>query len=574
MKLIIKQYLSSLKERSELDVILPSLLSQMGLNVFARPIRGTNEYGVDIAAVGKINQDKECVYLFSVKSGNLTRSTWHSGATDQTLRPSLESILDSYIPHRLPPEHKNKPVVICLCFGGDIQTNVRQEVTGFTNKYTTDNISFEEWNGDKLSDLITEYLLNEDLLPQNWQSLLRKSIALLDEPTSSHQNFRKLVLEISKIIGEDDKSQVRFINTINICLWILYSWCRDENNIESAYISAESAILYVWDAINKNFTLKQKNSFDELISTYQKISEEYVQKCILPFCKNLHAISRAINTRCSIDLNIKLFDILGRVAIHAEWLLYRLQKSHIEFPPSEGENQEQLEIRNQIERISKTIQELVSNNPLLLSPYKDDQAIDISLAAHILLQNSNNDVFLQYWIKNLADRIMFAYKAHTPSIYMHTTTLRNYEEILEYKNDDNHELLREKYTQGSILYPTLMILAETLKNSELKADLVEFCTENLKHCTLQYWFPNHTSESYYYNNKEIHGSAFSEITETQYFSIPDILVECKSSSIDNLSAIKYGYAPLLLVASRHYRYPVPLHFFTAIIEDSLDTNKL
>lgn len=102
MKLIIKQYLSSLKERSELDVILPSLLSQMGLNVFARPIRGTNEYGVDIAAVGKINQDKECVYLFSVKSGNLTRSTWHSGATDQTLRPSLESILDSYIPHRLP----------------------------------------------------------------------------------------------------------------------------------------------------------------------------------------------------------------------------------------------------------------------------------------------------------------------------------------------------------------------------------------------------------------------------------------------------------------------------------------
>ncbi|WP_039057970.1 hypothetical protein [Enterobacter sp. Bisph1] len=574
MKLIIKQYLSSLKERSELDIILPSLLSHMGLNVFARPIRGTNEYGVDIAAVGKINQDKECVYLFSVKSGNLTRSTWHSGTTDQTLRPSLESILDSYIPHRLPPEHRNKPVVICLCFGGDIQTNVRQEVTGFTNKYTTNNISFEEWNGDKLSDLIIEHLLNEDLLPKNWQSLLRKSIALLDEPYSSHQNFRQLVLEISRTIGENDKSQVTLINTINICLWILYSWCRDEDNIESAYLSAESAILYVWDVLKKNFTLKQKTSFDELISTYQKITEEYVQKCILPFCKNLHAISRGINTQCSIDINLKLFDILGRVAMHGEWLLYRLQKSHIAFPPSEGENQEQLEIRSQIERISKTIQELVSNNPLLLSPFKDDQAIDISLAAHVLLQNSNNEIFLQGWIKNLADRIMFSYKANIPSIYMHATTLTNYDEILEYKNDDNHKLLREKYTQGSILYPTLMMLAEILIKPKFKEDIVEFCNENLKHCTLQFWFPNHTSENYYYNNNEIHGSSFSEITETQYFSLQSILMECKSSSIDKLSAIKHGYAPLLLLASRHYRYPVPLHFFTTIIEDTLDNNKL
>lgn len=33
MKLILKQYLASLKERAELDAILPDLLSSMGMNV-------------------------------------------------------------------------------------------------------------------------------------------------------------------------------------------------------------------------------------------------------------------------------------------------------------------------------------------------------------------------------------------------------------------------------------------------------------------------------------------------------------------------------------------------------------
>ena len=77
MKLILKQYLASLKERSELDAVLPDLLSNMGMNVFISPTRGVKEYGVDVAAVGRMNGEEEKVFLFSVKSGNLTRETWN-----------------------------------------------------------------------------------------------------------------------------------------------------------------------------------------------------------------------------------------------------------------------------------------------------------------------------------------------------------------------------------------------------------------------------------------------------------------------------------------------------------------
>ena len=91
MKLILKQYLASLKERKELDAVLPDLLSSMGMNVFISPTRGVKEYGVDIAAVGRLTDEEEKVYLFSVKSGNLTRDTWN-GSADQALRPSLDEI--------------------------------------------------------------------------------------------------------------------------------------------------------------------------------------------------------------------------------------------------------------------------------------------------------------------------------------------------------------------------------------------------------------------------------------------------------------------------------------------------
>ncbi len=101
MKLIIKEYLVSLRERGELDALLPDLLSQMGLRVFSRPGRGPREFGVDIAAAGKIEDETEKVYLLSVKSGNLGRKDWDSGL--QSLRPSLNEIIDVYIPTHLPP---------------------------------------------------------------------------------------------------------------------------------------------------------------------------------------------------------------------------------------------------------------------------------------------------------------------------------------------------------------------------------------------------------------------------------------------------------------------------------------
>lgn len=569
MKLIIKEYLANLKERNELDAMLPNLLSAMGLNVYARPIRGANEYGVDIAAVGKIDGGVEKVYLLSVKSGNLTRSMWQSNSTDQALRPSLESILDSYIPHRLPPEHKSKPIVICMCFGGDIQTTARQEVSGFTQRNTTKKIKFEEWNGDKISDFILDYLFNEDLLHKEWKSYLRKSIALLDEPEASHRHFKKLVATIIDFDSNklDENHIIQIINRVNLCLWIIYSWGRESKNLESTYMSAEYCILIIWDIIKKKLSTKIIKNYDTLTESYVTITGDYVNRCLSPFTGKKHLLSRAINTRCSIDLNIKLFELLGKLSVYGEWLLFKLKKTYEQKKPVNEESIEQKELRKLIDINSKNIKDFILNNPLLLSPFKDEHAIEIAITSHVLLQNSEHDEFMFSWLNEVSNRIMWAYKFCMPNIYMHPTMLNSYEEILNYKDSDTPKQDNKLVTKGSILYPLLMVLTESYNMEETREDLIDFCNKELEHCTLQYWFPNNSSETYYYNNLEAHGSAFTDIKDSGFFSINKINDVNNHYPLEKLSAISNNYAPLIFVSSRYYRTPLPIQLLLPSLND-------
>ena len=50
LALVIAEYLRTLKERNELDRLLPDLLVEMGYVPISRPQTGNRQFGVDIAA--------------------------------------------------------------------------------------------------------------------------------------------------------------------------------------------------------------------------------------------------------------------------------------------------------------------------------------------------------------------------------------------------------------------------------------------------------------------------------------------------------------------------------------------
>lgn len=562
MKLVIKEYLASLKERGELDAILPDLLSEMGLNVFSRPARGTRQNGVDVGAVGSIGGGPEKVYLFTIKPGDLTRASWNADGP-QAVRPSLDEIQDAYIPNRLPNEHRGKEIAICVCCGGDIQEQVREQWEGYRSQRTKNGLSFEEWNGDKLAELIQDNFLREDLLPGSSRSLLRKSLALLDEPQASYRHFSQLIASLSNVEGKSHAERLRALRQMSLCLWVLFAWSREDGNLESAYRSAELTLLHGW-SIARAHTDGSKQAqainqtFISVLSTYQQISSDYLAKCILPHVGKQHGLSSAVRASTSLDINLKLFDVLGRVAMMGLWSYWSSLQC----------TDEQTELRKQslaaMRRCLVACKEMIENNPALLLPIQDDQAIDVSIALLLASFHDDGKYFVDSWLPEVLGRASFAYSTHGLYPCVH----RRYSDLLEHpkKGDDEY---RKNATSGSILYPMISLYAALYDLDELYQGVADFRKEQLEHCNFQFWFPDETSEELIYKNSDMHGAAASHVGvhRAKEEFLKEVFEECEQSShFKKLSAVQHGMWPIVIAACRHYRLPIPLHLLESLIK--------
>ena len=583
MKLIIKEYLSSLKRRGELDSVLPDLLSQLGLNVYSRPARGTRQYGVDVAAVGSLDSGPEKVYLFSIKPGDLTRGGWDDNS-EQSLRPSLNEIIDAYIPNRLPAEHRGKDVVICIALGGDVREPVRPLVTGFIRqntkkvrhctalwmlikgfigKNTQGNVTFEEWNGDKLAAYIESSFLQEDLLPEHARSDLRKSLAMLDEPDVSYRYFAQLVQLLSKVHILNDTQRVTAMRQMSICLRILHAWARQAENLESAYRSGEFTLLHAWsifklyaDKDNKT-TSAMWAALVSIFTAYQQICSEFLGVNVLLYAGKLHAVSSAIRGSCSLDVNIKVFDLLGRLGVGALWTFWSIQQR------TKDQSTAREEMPSEIRIYLEAIRALINKNPALLLPVKDEQAIDISIALLALAIDGDNRDFILNWLREMLARARFAYEAHSgyPSV------LDSYTQLLEHPRSRD-EGYREDVTSGSILYPVIALWAALLQDEQLYSEVGQV-QQLMPHCTYQFWYPDEHSEDHLYQNSNDHGATLVNLylnTSAGAF-LAQVFGECEQTKhFAELSAVKYRWWPLIIVACRHYLLPLPLHSLIGLRE--------
>jgi hypothetical protein len=569
MKLIIKEYLSSLKERGELDAVLPDLLSQLGLNVYSRPGRGTRQDGVDVGAVGSLDGGREKVYLFSIKPGDLTRRDW-DGESAQSLRPSLNEILDSYIPNRLPAEHRGKDIVICIAIGGDVQEQVRSSLTGFVAQNTKSNISFQEWNGDKLADLIQASFLREDLLPEHAQSNLRKSLAMLDEPEVSYRHFAELIISLASVDTLNDADRVTAIRQMSISLWILFAWAREDENTESAYRASEITLLHAWSIVklyagkDTKTTRAVEAAFGVIFSAYRQISSEFLEKNVLPHVDKLHALSSAVCGSCSLDINLKLFDILGRLGTAGIWAYWDASRC----------SDEEKELRdarlNVVNICAASIRSLISNNAVLLLPAKDDDAIDMFIAALLLANNGSSHDFIRSWLAEVLERARFSYEANG----RYPCVLRSYNELLEHPKSRDTEY-RENATVASILYPIIALWAALMGDDEVYGKVARMKQELLQHCTFQFWYPDDQSEAHFYTNSDAHGATLADVAldRPREEFLAQIFAECdQSPHFKELSAVKFGWWPLIVIACRHYRLPVPLHLLEGQRETVTDVN--
>jgi hypothetical protein len=563
MKLLIRDYIGSLKERHELDAILPDLLSELGFNVYSRPGRGATQRGVDIAAVGKDEDGQRKVFLFSVKQGDLSRQEWNG--TPQALRPSLEEILDDYIPNRIPARYKKLKVVICLCFGGDIQEAVRPLLTAFTKRHSNRKISFDEWNGDRIADQLLRGILREELLPKPLRSSFQKAVAMVDQPEIAFEHFARLLAALRSEI-KADKDAVRVVRQMYICLWVLFVWARDIDNLDAPYRASELVLLNVWHIV-RPFIGKKTAAARAVVTVVQhvidlhiKIGMQLMDGKILPHVERRNALSMAVSSRAALDVNLKLFDMLGRLAMTSLWIVW---------VASRGGKPIDAAIQSALDKMVKAGIQLINNNPTLLLPIQDEQAIEVAL---FLMVAARSGAYknIHFWLSEMTRRLDFSVRLHG----RYPCRFRDYEDLIDHPKAKTDEY-REDATRGSVLIPLLAAWGAACKDQAILGQLVALKDGPLQHCTLQLWLPEAASENHLYLNDDIHGVALADLplsgdgTEL----LQTIVETCDTSDgLTSLSAFSSNYWPVILTACRHYRLPIPPQFWIrALMPPALDT---
>lgn len=555
MKLILVEYLASLRERDELDVIVPDALSELGFNVISRPTIGTRQHGVDVAAVGEGPDGVKTLFLISIKRGNLSREDWSSGT--QSLRSSLEEIIEVYVEQQVPKRYSDLPVCIVICLGGEFLQNARVEIDAFTSKHSNDRITFEVWNGDRLADLLLSGILRENALPKTWRNDFRKSVALVDEPHVSFQHFRSLVSSIVSDCKKRISARLTALRQVYLALWTLYVWARQADNIETAYLSSELALLLSWHLIKEQVSKKSKlarqvnYTFTRMVSLHASIADEYIATYIKPRATLHNGLTSAVPSQSSLDINLRLFDIVGRVGARGLWLVRELHLL------SSGKKNAQLRSKQaEIQDLAELLADILRTNPILLTPIKDSQAIDISIACTFLSVATDIGT-IKRWIHQVVRATCFAYLRHGP----YPCIFEDYRDLID------HPKKTEKYrvgvTSGSLLVPTLALWAAIGDDADTLGVLADFVSEHYSHSTLQLWYPGPDSEERFYSNLDHHGLAFTDTKIERVCSkvIDPIRSECAASNeFESLSANKLGLWPLLITACRHHRYPIPPHF--------------
>lgn len=554
MKLLIRDYLASLRERGELDAILPDLLSELGFNVYSRPQRGTSQLGVDIAAVGKDDDGEKKLFLFSVKQGDLTRQDWDGNP--QALRSSLNEILDGYISHRTPARYKDLKIVICLAFGGDVNEQVREKLTGFIDKNTTDKVTFDEWNGDKIAGMILKGLLREEILPKPLRSSFQKAVAMVDEPEVSYEHFSRLAGDLCKAGMVSGKARVRAARQLNICLWILFVWARSAGNIESPYRASELALLTTWELLRPTLGRNGRElkalsiGVRQMIELHLTISMEFIEQRVLPYAEIHHGLSIATGSRSSLDVNLALFEVLGRIGLAGLWLHWIAER---------GDEAHKEQAKASVVRLTQTGLALIRNNPVLLLPITDRQGTSIALFLQLWLASGLDATGVTSWLQEMAYRLNFSIRTRG----RYTSSLSDYRDLAEHPRDRSDEYFKEA-TAGSTVVPLLAAWLHALGAVEAFETLSCLAQKELKHCTFQLWLPDAMSEEKLYIGDSSHGRALCELPLDKggHQLIGTIAEACRSNAdLQSLSPIKSGFWPVIMVACHHHQLPIPPGFW-------------
>jgi hypothetical protein len=568
MKLILAQYLRTLKERNEFDSLLADVLLAMGYAPISKPQTGNRQYGVDLAAVGTAPEDgvQELVLLV-IKQGDIGRNEWDS-PKPQSVRPSLNEVLDVYLKTHVESAHESLRKKIILTTTGDLKQDTQINWDNYTKEYSEKAI-FEFWGGDKVAILIEKYMLNEYIFKAEDRAHLRKSLALAGELDYDHKDLhrlfiRQLGLTAEGVVEEPNlphREVVKGLRVVNLASQIFARWSEDEGNLKHSLMASERAMLWSWhriqleDADNRQRYYKE---FGEIWQSYNRVAHRYFEK-LQPHLYVQEGLSGYC--RENAEFSLVVFEQIGLLASIG---LCRI------FVASDNKTR-QVEFDNAA-IIADALAALIANNPVSGSPRLDNNVVDVVLGILLLLL-TGNVTQARKWLAELIKRIDYTLKLKRNFPICSDSTDDLVESIVFGSDELNSSLMKMSW-----LLPTLAGWSIILEQHDLYDVLSKNAKESYPEICLQLWHPTvQDISTHLYFGDALFRCGESEApiqlpdTASEYRSRMEALLKSERHNVVALSSA--GLAGILaidLVACRHFRTPIAPMFWYQFLGISME----
>ena len=544
IRLILTQYLATLRERDELDALLPELLVAMGHDVLSRAQVGVPQGGVDVLSSYSLPEGNEEAFLFIIKFGDIGREDLYSGA--QAIQPSVREASTEYVRNRLPINLRDARKRLVILSNGEWKQAAQGGFATLSEEVCRQpGCSLEFWGIDKLATLIEAHLLDETLLLKAGRDHLRAAIATLDESGTADRHFRRFVDCVLDpvALARADTPVTKKRALLKRCAaaemgWAIFdNWARSESNLKPSVDGGEYLLLKVWSEAIAAGAANEAEFIHRFEGFKQRLwlaMDRYSAKIWAQLQDHYAVMSYAQH---EVLYNHLILEEVGRLGL---MLL---------IPPRTPESQAVRTV------IRDRLVALLNAHPGGRLPALDGQAIDLSLALAGLMSEADF-VNVDMLVTDLAQRMALAVQAQ--SLLPVTTDLTEDAIALREGQVDPAAVCRI-----SSLVPMLAAVAAFVGSEEALRVLREV-RQRIPDVTLERWFPGVGIDQIAANKPDFWPGVSRALPGIEASCAAEaaaaVNLPARAAIPGDISCMAQNQAAVLAVSARVFRHPLPTWF--------------
>lgn len=559
LALVIAEYLRTLKERDELDRLMPDLLVEMGYVPIARPQTGNRQFGVDIACRGVNPETQQAeLLLLVIKQKDIGRPEWNG--SDQAIRPSLDEILDTYLRSHVEAEDVGKPVRIAVVTNGELKQTIQANWSGYVNDQR-DRALIEFWGLDKLATLIENHLLDEHIFHDDDRRDLRRALALAGDVEYDQRDLHRLMLRTlgltpEGVPDESNKSKkelLKALRVVNFAAHAFASWALRDGDGRQALRAMERTVLWSlhrvkswpnWEADNDMLT-----ALGRIWQGYQGVGRQYFER-LQAHC---HAENGLLGYAWdSAELSVVAFEQIGMLA--SIGLPYALSVG--------GTDEQQTAQHASANVVADALASFIASNSICNSPCFDRHSQDIVLGLMLLVLTEQRDQ-AQEWLRTLVRNIDYAFKVKR-YVPIDSDAIDDLADMGGWHSGQTADKLMRTSWMLAVLAGWCAVLGLEDSYRVVRQGLAEHYPET---CA-QLWHPDAAIHEHMYFHPAHHVSGASEAPIHLPESMADwlahmrVIVESEhGKECLQTMGFKVGLFAVDLMASRHFGTPVAPAFW-------------